>query len=721
MEALAKPCQDAGVNAGSPTEVYNFFVSRVRTNLHLAICLSPIGEAFRTRLRMFPSLVTCCTIDWFSEWPEEALRSVADTFLASVDLDSSIKAGVVDVCVDMQIRVVTLSKRFLEEMNRYYYVTPTSYLELINTFKNLLNVQRQEVFDVRARYDNGLSKLLGTAVSVNEMQKSLEDLQPKLNEATIETDALLIKIAADKMLANEQNVIVEAEAMKCNEQALEATALKNSCECDLAEAIPALEAAERALKSLKREDITEMKAMKKPSQAIKMTMAAVSVMMEVKPDKKVKTGDPHIDPYWGPASKELLNDAKFLNRLQDYDRDNMSPAVVAKATAFTEDPEFDPEVVAKKGSLAAAGLARWVHAMVKYDKVARTVAPKRAALKEAEATLKGAQETLQMKQAALREVTDKVAELESDLKAANDKKEALRTQVIDCEAKLRRADALIKGLGGEKTRWTEMSKQLALRYDNVTGDIVLSAGVIAYLGAFISSYRDDAIQQWSLLLRLKGIPCSSDFSLRTALGKEVEVRSWIMNRLPNDSFSIENGIMLFKSNRWPLMIDPQGQANKWIKKMEENNSLKVVKQNQGNFIRTLENAIQFGNPVLLENVPESLDPILESILLKQVVQTGGLATIRLGDSTVEYDRNFRLYITTKLRNPHYPPELCVKVNLLNFMATADGLQVRTPHMHTYTHSITIVQRSPHVLFILLDCFNANLKREYFAPDTILIK
>jgi dynein heavy chain, axonemal len=94
MEALAKPCQDAGVNAGSPTEVYNFFVSRVRTNLHLVICLSPIGEAFRTRLRMFPSLVTCCTIDWFSEWPEEALRSVADTFLASVDLDSSIKAGV---------------------------------------------------------------------------------------------------------------------------------------------------------------------------------------------------------------------------------------------------------------------------------------------------------------------------------------------------------------------------------------------------------------------------------------------------------------------------------------------------------------------------------------------------------------------------------------------------------------------------------------------------
>jgi dynein heavy chain len=109
--------------------------------------------------------------------------------------------------------------------------------------------------------------------------------------------------------------------------------------------------------------------------------------------------------------------------------------------------------------------------------------------------------------------------------------------------------------------------------------------------------------------------------------------------------------------------------------MEENKSLKIVKQNQGNFVRTVENAVQFGNPVLLENVGESLDPILEPILLKQIIQSGGVATIRLGDNTIEYDNNFRLYITTKLSNPHYPPELCVKVNLLNFMATAEGLQV----------------------------------------------
>lgn len=674
MEALNKPCQEAGVNPGSPGEVYNFFVSRVRTNLHLVLCLSPIGEAFRTRLRMFPSLVNCTTIDWFTEWPEEALRSVANFFLASVDLDESTKKGVVDVCVDMQVTVVNLSKRFLAEMSRHYYVTPTSYLELISTFKNLLNVQRKEVFDAKIRYDNGLSKLEATALAVNEMQVYLEELQPDLQKATIETDALLVKATADKLVANEQSLIVEAEAKKCDIQASEAKALKDSCEADLAAAIPALEAAENALNSLNKSDITEMKAMKKPSAAIKMTMAAIAILLLVKPDKKVKDGDMRFDPYWGPATKELLNDPKLLERLKDFDRDHMDAAVVSKVKAFTDDEEFAPEIVAKKGSVAAAGLAKWVHAMVIYDSVAKQVAPKRAALAEAEKTLKGAQDDLAFKQASLKEVLDKVADLEAQLKEASENKEKLNNQVLDCEAKLRRADALLKGLGGEKSRWTEMSESLAKTYENVTGDILLSAGVIAYMGAFVASYRDTALHQWSGLIRQKKITCSESFSLRETLGNSVQIRSWTIDRLPNDSFSIENGIMLFRSNRWPLMIDPQGQANKWVKKMEERNSLKVVKQNQSNFVRILENAITFGNPVLLENVPESLDPILESVLLKQVFVVGGVATIRLGDNTIDYDKNFRLYITTKISNPHYPPELCVKVNLLNFMATQEGLE-----------------------------------------------
>ena len=90
-------------------------------------------------------------------------------------------------------------------------------------------------------------------------------------------------------------------------------------------------------------------------------------------------------------------------------------------------------------------------------------------------------------------------------------------------------------------------------------------------------------------------------------------------------------------------------------------------------MRELENAIQFGTPVLLENVGEELDPSLEPLLLKQTFKSGGVTCMRLGDATVEYSEDFRLYITTKLRNPHYLPETAVKVTLLDFAITREGL------------------------------------------------
>lgn len=114
----------------------------------------------------------------------------------------------------------------------------------------------------------------------------------------------------------------------------------------------------------------------------------------------------------------------------------------------------------------------------------------------------------------------------------------------------------------------------------LAGDITLASGVIAYMGAFTSAFREQAISQWARLLGAKNILCSENFRLETTLGDAVKIRGWVIDKLPNDSFSIDNAIMLFESNRWPLMIDPQGQANKWVKKRESDNQLKVVKQNQ---------------------------------------------------------------------------------------------------------------------------------------------
>jgi len=169
----------------TPDEIYSYFIERCRSNLHLVLCFSPIGEAFRRRLRMFPSLVNCCAIDWFSAWPEEALRSVAQSFLQDdeLDMDEATTKGVIDVCVDMQRRTATLSDKYLSELRRHFYVTPTSYLELISTFKALINDKRSEILNNKRRYEAGLDKLAETQSKVGGMQEELNVLKPQLKVA----------------------------------------------------------------------------------------------------------------------------------------------------------------------------------------------------------------------------------------------------------------------------------------------------------------------------------------------------------------------------------------------------------------------------------------------------------------------------------------------------------------------------------------------------------
>lgn len=166
--------------SGSNTEIYGVFVERCRANLHLVLCMSPIGDAFRNRLRMFPSLVNCCTIDWFTDWPNDALASVARHFLDDVELDESLRPAVIESVVDMHRSVQTLSLRYKQELRRHYYVTPTSYLELINTIKILLGDKRAQIQKARRRYVSGLEKLELAAVQVKTMQEKLNALKPEL-------------------------------------------------------------------------------------------------------------------------------------------------------------------------------------------------------------------------------------------------------------------------------------------------------------------------------------------------------------------------------------------------------------------------------------------------------------------------------------------------------------------------------------------------------------
>ena len=108
--------------------------------------------------------------------------------------------------------------------------------------------------------------------------------------------------------------------------------------------------------------------------------------------------------------------------------------------------------------------------------------------------------------------------------------------------------------------------------------------------------------------------------------------------------------------------------------MEKDNNLQTIKLSNPKFLQIVENGIRLGQPILLENIEESLDPSLEPVLAKNVVKQQGQLVMRLGDTDVPYNEDFKLLITTKLANPHYLPEICIKVTVINFTVTPDGLE-----------------------------------------------
>jgi len=659
---------------GTPNQLFAFFVDRCRALVAVVVCFSPIGDAWRTRLRQFPSLVNCCTIDWFTAWPADALQAVAKKFLQTIpDLQEDVRVACGDMCQSFHSDSEGLAKRFKDELKRIYYSTPTSFLELIQTFKQLLAEKRSKVSSLKSKYDVGLDKLTNTEQSVESMKEELIALQPQLVEKNKEVGDMMVVVNKESDAAEKVKEVVSADEAVASEAANKANAIKEDCQSDLDEAMPALNEALKALDTLSAKEIAEIKAMKCPPAPVRIVLSAVCVLRQIKP---VRVKDPEsgkmIDDYW-PAATKMIAEMGFLASLQTFDKDSIPADTIKKIATYTVKDDFQPDRV-QKVSTAAWGLCMWVRAMETYDRVCKVVVPKKETLKESEAELAKIMEQLTVKRADLKRVQDQLDALNTKLSALRKEQDDLTCEVDLCQKKLERAETLITSLGGEKTRWTQNSIDLDAVYTNLTGDVIVASGLIAYLGAFTPEFREDAVKSWAADSVAKGIPGSEKFSLESCLGEPVKVRGWVIAGLPNDSFSIENGIIVDKARRWPLCIDPQGQANRWIKKMGQPAGLVVGKFTDGDYLKRMEGCIQYGNPFLMENVNEETDPAIEPVLLRQTFKKGSAMMMKIGESIIEYNKDFKFFMTTKLRNPHYLPEVAVKVTLLNFMITQVGLQ-----------------------------------------------
>lgn len=650
----------------------------VREKLHIIIAMSTSSTDLRQNLRDYPCILNCCTVNWFTAWPPDALHFVSRTFLKEIEFTPEELAGCIQVSEYFHSSATEMVNHAYNNDISYNCVTPASFLELNSLFKTLLMKKRNEVNDIRQRYTVGLEKIKDAAGQVGVMQGELEAIQPHLTDASREVDKSVALVEKDLNEVSELEKVVKNEDTVVTEKTKQANSIRQDCQEELSEVLTAVDSALDELNGLSQQEFAAVRGLKQPTISIKLIMEAICILKGVKPDRLPDSaaGGKMIDDYWGP-SKRILGDQRFASDLAAFEKDDINPKTMKLLREkYLSNSEIDPEVSKQNigaGDSVISCLYKWLTSIESYDKVAKTVAPKKEALVKLNLELEEANKSLKEKQAIFDEANEKLKVLQTELALKKAKKAELENEVETCSRKLERAEQLIGGLGGERDKWAEIVGNLGNRYIRLTGDILLSAAMVAYLGSFGFEEREAKLKEWMVKCKDCNVPFSEDFSLQNVLGDDVTIQAWQLCGLPSEQFSTDNGIITFTSKRWVLMMDPQEIGKKWIQAVEKNNNLQILKQSDSEFLRNLESSIQFGQPALLENVGETLDPVLEPLLTKQTFKQGGSVCLKLGDSTLEYHKDFKLYITTKLRKPRIARDTVSKVALINFCITTMGL------------------------------------------------
>ena len=441
---------------------------------------------------------------------------------------------------------------------------------------------------------------------------------------------------------------------------------KDKADSALMEALPAVEAAADALSKIRREDLQELKAFNNPPIHVKIVCQMCTVL---RPTRE------KLDETWND-SKKILGNTKLLDMLKEYPKENMTERMYQRCKDILQDNkkhDISVENMSTK-SQAGKGLLVWVFAILKYYEVAKNVHPLKERVKEMQKAQARTEKELNDLATLLGRLSSEIVALEKKYDAAKKELSELQVQASQMQKRLDSASVLIFGLEGEQKRWKSDHDRLISDKSMIIGNFLVFSCFQSYLGAFNHDFRRQIITHLIDDLQRLHIPCTPDFRPHNLVSTTSELQNWFAKGLSKDDFSVQNGVLIMKASRFPLCIDPQEQALKWIKNLFKSTQLTIKSHNDPDYLRHLELAVEFGNPFILENVGNELDSILDNILNQNFMIENGTKKVCLGDKIIEWDDGFRLFLCSKARSPKFPPEIISKINLINYSITKDGVR-----------------------------------------------
>ncbi|KAG2123592.1 dynein heavy chain and region D6 of dynein motor-domain-containing protein [Suillus clintonianus] len=681
MTACKEGSQRDGLMLDSHEELYRWFTQQVAKNLHVVFTMNPPENGLASRAATSPALFNRCVLDWFGDWSDQAFYQVGMEFTHTIDLDLPSYAppalfpiayreltmppvhrtAVVNALVYVHSSLHQINQRLSRRQGRYNYVTPRHYLDFINQYVRLFNEKRDELEEQQRHLHVGLDKLKDTVTQVEELRKSLAIKRSQLQAKDAEANEKLRRMVADQQEAEQKKTAsIEIQAALV-EQDKNIAQRRSVVMADLADAEPAVLDAQSAVSSIKRQHLQEVRTMANPPEAVKLAMESVCTLLGHKIDS------------WRTVQGIIRRD-DFIQRIVNFDTTSQmtKPLRELMKKDFLSRPSFNFETV-QRASKACGPLVKWVLAQVRFSEILDKVEPLRNEVQSLES-----QADMTKKQAS--QIITIVAELESKIATYKEEyalliseTQAIKSEMERVQSKVDRSMKLLESLSSEKGRWESGSRTFDAEMSTIVGDVLLSAAFLAYGGFFDQHYREVMWQEWSSHLHEASIKFKPELSLTEYLSTADDRLSWQSKSLPSDNLTTENAIMLKRFNRYPLIIDPTGQATTFLLNEYKDRKITVTSFLDEAFLKVLESALRFGNPLLIQDV-EHLDPILNAVLNREIRRTGGRVLIRLGSQDIDFSPSFTMFLSTRDPSVEFSPDICSRVTFVNFTMTRSSLQ-----------------------------------------------
>ncbi|GBM53740.1 Dynein heavy chain, cytoplasmic [Araneus ventricosus] len=400
--------------------------------------------------------------------------------------------------------------------------------------------------------------------------------------------------------------------------------------------------------------------MSNPPLPVKMALEAICLLL----------GEPA--PDWKSIRSVIIRE-NFIPTIVNFSSECLSDDIRTKMkNKYINNPEFNFEKV-NRASVACGPMVKWAIAQINYADMLKRVEPLRDELQSLETAADENKKKAEEMESLINHLEKSIAAYKEEYANLVSQAQAIKADLASVQAKVDRSIALLKSLSSERKRWEATSETFKNQMATIAGDVLLSSAFLAYAGYYDQQYRNNLFNYWCTHLQQAGIMFRADLARTEYLSSADERLRWQANALPSDDLCTENAIMLKRFNRYPLIIDPSGQATEFI--LNEYKEKKITKTSflDDSFRKNLESALRFGNPLLVQDV-ESYDPILNPVLNREVRKTGGRVLITLGDQDIDLSPSFCIFLSTRDPTVEFPPDICSRVTFVNFTVTRSSLQ-----------------------------------------------